>query len=254
MDALDNKRDRVTVKEKLSDITTELLSIEENDKVMKGENSLLKRELSALKKAIISYENLMLQKIEILNETGISVLAEKMENEDIKFRQELRTLNEAYQRVDKDNSKLKQELKILNETSRRVDNENSKLKQELGSLNETSQRLNNENSKLKQEFENLNETSQRVDNENSKLKQELGRLGEANQRIDKENSKLQRELNNLKTMSLNNKQSIDNFTDTSETISKSYDDMKLQFHIINGSVQDHDSQLIDISSQLSSGK
>jgi chromosome segregation ATPase len=191
MDALDNKRDSVTVKKKLSDITTELLSNKENDKVMKGENSLLKRELSTIKKAITSYEKLMLQKLEILNETRISTLAEKMEDENSKLRQELWTLNETNQRVDKEYAKLKQELVILNETT---------------------QSLENENSNLRQEF------------------------------------------NNLKEMYLNNKQNIENIMDTSETISKNYGDIQLNLHMVNGSVQEHDSQLLNISSKLSSGK
>ncbi|XP_048743721.2 uncharacterized protein LOC125657113 [Ostrea edulis] len=114
MDALDNKNNSLTLKKKLRYITTELQSIEAKDQVMKEENAQLKQELNTVKEAINSDKNLIMQQIQSLIKTGISVLAEKMEDENSKFRQELMILNETNQRVQEENSKLRLQFQMIN--------------------------------------------------------------------------------------------------------------------------------------------
>jgi hypothetical protein len=100
----------------------------------------------------------------------------------------------------------------------------------------------------------LNDTNQRRDRENSKLKEELGDLQQAKQRIDEENLNLRRELRNLKVLSNINKRDIKTLNSTDEAFSKYNDDLRLLLQMLNESVQRHDAQLQDISSQLSPGK
>jgi hypothetical protein len=68
--------------------------------------------------------------------------------------------------------------------------------------------------------------------------------------VDEENSKLRQELRNLKEASIQNTQDIPTFNDMNETVNL----FRLQLQTINESLQNHDVQLINISSQFPPGK
>ncbi|XP_056001457.1 angiopoietin-related protein 7-like isoform X3 [Ostrea edulis] len=178
MDALDNRNNSLTLKKKLSDITTELQSIGAKDQVMKEENAQLKQELNTVKEAINHDKNLT--------------------------KQEFNTVKEA---------------------------------------------INSDKNLIMQQIQSL---AEKMEDENSKLRQEIKILNETNQRVDEENFKLRHELNNLKMMSLDNKQNVQNINNMTKTIHKHNDEFTLQFQMINGSLQNHDLQLQNISTQLSS--
>lgn len=170
MDTLDNRNNSLTLMEKLRTITRELQSIVANAQEMKEENGQLKQELLTVKEAISHDKNLIMEKIESLNKTEISVLAEKMEDENLKFQQELRILAEV-------NQKSRQELRILNETNQRIGEENSKLKQELRNLKTMS-------SYNKRNIQNLNQMNETINKYNDDFGLQLQMINDSLQKHD----------------------------------------------------------------------
>ncbi|XP_056001134.1 angiopoietin-related protein 7-like isoform X2 [Ostrea edulis] len=220
-------------------------------------SSLTSAKISNRLRDILNQESLvrfsMTQRIQSLvmdaldNKNNSLILKKKLHD----ITTELQSIEAKSEVMKEENTLLKQELNTVKETIR--SNKNL-IKQELNTAKEA---ISSDKNLIMEQIQSLNKTGisvlrKQMEDANSKFRQELRILKETNQRVDEENSKLKQELSNLKDISSYNKRNIQNLNNMNEAKSNYNDDFRLQFQMINDSLQSHDLQLLNISSQLSS--